>query len=395
MFERKKRHRLAMAILLLGIILFLPGITAEAKTKGTLTVGTSTFPAEFENNTSAKAFLKMFPLTVKMSELNGNEKYKYLQSELPTNEQAVKEIKAGDIMLYGSDCVVLFYESFSTDYKYIRLGRITDTSGLSKALGTGSAKVIFSIVPALNRKKVTLEEGEAFKLKLAGASSKTVKWKSSNKKIASVSNTGIVTAKKKGKATVTAVHKKKKYKCTVTVKPASQQSDSDSEEQKPSDNGSNNIPVSAKQPESTGGGSDSILDNSEQPESSSDGSDKTPDERKEYLTLKIADRIVEVDWEENESVEALKDICREKPITIQMSMYGGFEQVGSIGTNLPRNDVQITTQAGDIVLYSGSNLVVFYGSNSWAYTKLGRIPGLSETELKELLGNGDVAITIF
>ena len=101
-----------------------------------------------------------------------------------------------------------------------------------------------------------------------------------------------------------------------------------------------------------------------------------------------------VEWEDNESVEALKELTSSGPLTIQMSMYGGFEQVGSIGTDLPRNDSQTTTQAGDIVLYSGDQIVVFYGSNSWAYTRLGRITDKSASELAELLGNGDVSVTL-
>ena len=74
-------------------------------------------------------------------------------------------------------------------------------------------------------------------------------------------------------------------------------------------------------------------------------------------------------------------------------MYGGFEQVGSIGQSISRDDKQITTEFGDIVLYSGNQIVVFYGSNSWAYTKLGHID-LSEEELTEILGNGDVVLEI-
>ena len=77
-----------------------------------------------------------------------------------------------------------------------------------------------------------------------------------------------------------------------------------------------------------------------------------------------------------------------------MSMYGGFEQVGSLGQALPRDDVQTTTAAGDIVLYSGSQIVVFYGSNSWAYTRLGHITDKTPEELTALLGSGDVTITI-
>jgi hypothetical protein len=77
-----------------------------------------------------------------------------------------------------------------------------------------------------------------------------------------------------------------------------------------------------------------------------------------------------------------------------MSMYGGFEQVGSIGQDLPSADGQMTTQAGDVVLYSANQIVVFYGSNSWAYTRLGHIVDKSDQELAELLGSGDVSITI-
>ena len=110
--------------------------------------------------------------------------------------------------------------------------------------------------------------------------------------------------------------------------------------------------------------------------------------------LKIDDTEIAVRWEDNESVEALKDLIREAPLTINMSMYGGFEQVGSLGTSLPRNDVQTTTEAGDIVLYSGNQIVVFYGSNSWAYTRLGHVE-LSAPEMSDLLSHGDVTITLY
>ena len=118
------------------------------------------------------------------------------------------------------------------------------------------------------------------------------------------------------------------------------------------------------------------------------------EETEKMLQLKISDTIVEVAWEENESVEALRKLCSSEPLTIQMSMYGGFEQVGSIGTSLPRNDVQTTTSAGDIVLYSGNQMVVFYGSNSWAYTRLGHITDQDAAGMTQLLGNGDVVITV-
>ena len=112
------------------------------------------------------------------------------------------------------------------------------------------------------------------------------------------------------------------------------------------------------------------------------------------LSLTINGQNVSVLWEDNESVEALKDLLKNNPLRIQMSMYGGFEQVGSLGTSLPRNDRQTTTTAGDIVLYSGNQLVVFYGSNTWAYTRLGHITDKNATKMTELLGNGNVTIEI-
>ena len=103
---------------------------------------------------------------------------------------------------------------------------------------------------------------------------------------------------------------------------------------------------------------------------------------------------VAVEWEDNESVDALRQLASEEAVTIEMSMYGGFEQVGSIGETLPRNDEQITTQAGDIVLYSGNQIVLFYGSNTWAYTRLGRITDRTDNELTELLGSGNAELKI-
>ena len=131
----------------------------------------------------------------------------------------------------------------------------------------------------------------------------------------------------------------------------------------------------------------------EAPESALMQDSKAESEETETMLMKIGETDVEVMWEDNESVAALKELAQDG-LHIQMSMYGGFEQVGSIGQSLPRNDSQTTTQAGDIVLYSGNQLVVFYDSNSWAYTRLGRITDKSASELSELLGRGDAAITL-
>ena len=112
------------------------------------------------------------------------------------------------------------------------------------------------------------------------------------------------------------------------------------------------------------------------------------------MQMKINDTPVTVVWEDNESVAALKELAA-NGLTIQMSMYGGFEQVGSIGQRLPSSDVQTGTSSGDIVLYSSNQLVVFYGSNSWAYTLLGHITDKMPEEMRTLLSNGDVTITLF
>ena len=107
------------------------------------------------------------------------------------------------------------------------------------------------------------------------------------------------------------------------------------------------------------------------------------------MRLFIGETEVPVTWEENASVDALKELC---PLTIQMSMYGGFEQVGPIGQSIVRDDQQTSTDYGDIVLYSGNQIVIFYGTNSWAYTRLGHVE-LSQQEMRDLLANGDVTIT--
>ena len=140
-----------------------------------------------------------------------------------------------------------------------------------------------------------------------------------------------------------------------------------------------------------GGGSEA---ESGETETESEVSEAESEESEKMLQMTIGETLVDVEWEDNESVEALKELCQKSPLTIRMSMYGGFEQVGSIGQSLPRDDNQTTTQAGDIVLYSGDQIVVFYGSNSWAYTRLGHITDKNAEEMSELLSNGDVVITV-
>ena len=111
------------------------------------------------------------------------------------------------------------------------------------------------------------------------------------------------------------------------------------------------------------------------------------------IQLKLGDTVVPVKWEDNDSVRELREMAAQEPLVIQMSMYDDFEQVGPIGREVTSSDVQMTTEPGDMVLYSGDQIVVFYGSNSWAYTKLGNIE-LTEDEMTDLLGHGDIELTL-
>ena len=109
------------------------------------------------------------------------------------------------------------------------------------------------------------------------------------------------------------------------------------------------------------------------------------------MTVQIGSRSFTASLEDNAAVAALLERMEEGVITLQMSDYAGFEKVGALGTSLPSSDRPTTTQAGDIVLYQGDLIVLFYGSNSWNYTRLGQIEELNGWQ--EALGNGDVSVT--
>jgi len=108
-----------------------------------ITVGTKTFTVTLSDNNSAKAFKAMLPVTLNMSELNGNEKFYDFSNSLPSNASNPGIIQNGDIMLYGSRTLVLFYKTFSTSYSYTRIGKVDDTSGLAEALGQANITVVF------------------------------------------------------------------------------------------------------------------------------------------------------------------------------------------------------------------------------------------------------------
>ena len=122
--------------------------------------------------------------------------------------------------------------------------------------------------------------------------------------------------------------------------------------------------------------------------------EETSDERTDTgMKMYINDMEIPVRWENNPSVSALRSNLQAGDIVVSMSMYSNNEQVGPLDKSYPSNDVQTTTNNGDIVLYSSDQIVLFYGSNSWAYTRLGKMD-LSENEVVSLLSNGDVSIRL-
>lgn len=124
---------------------------------------------------------------------------------------------------------------------------------------------------------------------------------------------------------------------------------------------------------------------------SMDSQGETEENTEVKLTVQVGDTAFLATLEDNAAVDAFIDMMEQAPVVIEMSDYSGFEKVGSLGTSLPDSNSQITTSAGDIVLYNGNQIVIFYGSNSWSYTRLGKIDDLSGWE--DALGSGDVTVT--
>jgi len=110
-----------------------------------MTIGTQRFAVALEDNPTAQAFVQLLPATLEMAELNGNEKHARLPRSLPTNAVRPGTIRSGDVLLYGDDTLVVFYETFRSSYSYTRIGRLTDSAGLAKVLGPGNARVAFTV----------------------------------------------------------------------------------------------------------------------------------------------------------------------------------------------------------------------------------------------------------
>ncbi|MBR3249280.1 MAG: hypothetical protein IKF83_01105 [Clostridia bacterium] len=114
----------------------------------------------------------------------------------------------------------------------------------------------------------------------------------------------------------------------------------------------------------------------------------------DMIKIKVNNNVLEVNLEDNEATRSLVEKLKNGDISVNANEYGGFEKVGNLGFSLPRNDESITTSAGDIVLYQGNQISLFYNSNSWSYTKLGRATNVNGDELKDILGSGDVTLIL-
>lgn len=135
-------------IAIIATLFVFTQINAE-EMKINVIVGSKTFPATISDTSTGRAFYDMLPLTLDMNELNGNEKYCYLDTSLPTASYRPGTIHTGDLLLYGSSCVVLFYETFSSGYSYSRIGALDNVEGLADALGSGNVTVTFDRVTSV------------------------------------------------------------------------------------------------------------------------------------------------------------------------------------------------------------------------------------------------------
>ncbi len=122
--------------------------------------------------------------------------------------------------------------------------------------------------------------------------------------------------------------------------------------------------------------------------------EKIKEENIDMIKIRVNNNVLEVKLEDNKATKSLVEKLKNAEISVNASEYGGFEKVGNFGFSLPRNDKNITTSAGDIVLFQGNQISLFYNSNSWSYTKLGKVQNVSEAELKNTLGSGNVTLIL-
>lgn len=216
----------------------------------------------------------------------------------------------------------------------------------SVPVNAAAAKKIKTVTLAANNRSVTkrnftIAKGSKAKLKVnvsPKSSMKSIKYKSGNKSVATVSKSGVITAKRKGKAKITVtVRGKNGDKKTTWLK----------------------VKVGTN-----------------------------------VMNLKIGKQVFTATLVDNSSTRALRELLKKGPLEIHMRDYADMEKVGSIGTSLPRNDKPTSTKAGDLILYQGNQFVIYYDTNSWDFTRLGKINDIKAKELKKALGKGSVTVTL-
>ena len=147
----KQKRVTALVVAVICAVVLVPRASAQTPTpverskQMKIRIGSKNFIAVLDDNATAAAFKALLPMTVEMTELNGNEKYARLSGNLPTKDANPRTIHAGDLMIYGSKTLVLFYKTFPTSYEYTRLGRVKDTTGLAEAVGAPTVTVTFAV----------------------------------------------------------------------------------------------------------------------------------------------------------------------------------------------------------------------------------------------------------
>ncbi len=490
------------------------------QTQINIKIGQNLFSATLENNDTAEALKQKFPLTLTMSELNGNEKYHYLSEDLPSNPKRINTIHTGDLMLYGTNCIVLFYETFSTTYSYTKIGSIIEASGLKEALGSGDVTITFSITSTQdsidpekpNDKEQSSEASFVYQKEGNSYTITDYTGKEMNVVIPR-EHDGLPVTKIQGEYGTGAFARQEFISITIPdsiteivqntfhncSKLETIQINEHSNLVKIGNNAfsgnsslksiyipkgmvelgedvfnncgalerlivadanpfyrseNNHLIDRATQTLIRGSNNSAILSGVKRIAKAAFRRVETiteltipqtveyignyfiadssitkinylgteeewativkdslwnygkedvqlvfkTEEEKEITTmyLYINENKLEVELEKNAAVTALIELLNEGDISYMADDYGGFEKVGSLGHTLPTENSEITTEAGDVILYSGNQIVLFYGSNTWSYTRLGKIKECSASELSTILsaGNGSIQVRI-
>ena len=525
--------------------------------KITVTVGSKEFSATLADNDTAKAFKDLLPLTLDMSELNGNEKFFNLSGNLPSDAVKPGTIHAGDLMLYGNNCVVLFYETFSSSYSYTRIGWV-DTNGLASALGSGSVTVKFEVLDTTDGENTENTEQpeqpedpedsndkdpeepknpenpenpeqpeepeEPEEPEQPGETTQNLMFKNEGQGYTVTGMTGeeksvvipaeydgLPVTKIQGEYGTGAFARKAITSVTIpdSIVEIGQNSFNNckdlitvniSEKSKLTTIGNNafsgnaalkqiylpsgminlgdsvfnncgaierfvvaggntafssenghliarstntlirgansnkEIPSGVKTiasaafrkselkqldiPATVEKIENYIIQDSAIEEIVYDGTEEqweqiqkaklwnigntditikyniSQDEEITTMYITINGQRMEVSLENNSSVTALVNLLKQDDITYTANDYGGFEKVGGLGHTLPSSDTRMTTEPGDVILYSSSSIVLFYGNNTWPYTKIGKIKYNSLDELKSFLGAGQGSVQV-